>query len=127
MTTLNITQVNTTKDETPDTDGLAPGMDPELAPLYGKIFPIRFSGFFFAMNANVTFTRPGRLLLPLKSHLVMQDARNYTIYLIDRASDMSLGCLMKAHVNFKREMVLPPQEIIPANKVCECLCHQNLG
>lgn len=86
----------------PDSDGVPPGMSIADIGLIGKSVEIEFSGKFFALGgANVKFRRNAKIFYVLKKTLIAIDSRNNNVYVIERETGISQGCLMKAKVFFK--------------------------
>jgi len=78
-----------------DTDGIAPGVDTSLQ---GQFKTITFSGHFFARPEIPTmkFSRLVHIVFASKEVYVAYDLQLKNLYVVDRASGISLGCKMNA-------------------------------
>lgn len=77
-----------------DTDGVPPGLDLELM---GQDKTIVFSGFFYA-EPEIPFQQFGRdvtIIFASKEVYVAFDKQTHNLYVVDRATSVSLGCRMK--------------------------------
>jgi hypothetical protein len=81
----------------PDTDGVPPGLDTELN---GQEKIIEFSGIFYARPdmGEVTFQRKVVIVFASKEVYVAYDLELRNLYVVDRASSISLGCRMHAEL-----------------------------
>lgn len=78
-----------------DSDGIPPGLDLELT---GKAGYVRFSGHFYA-TPEVPFTQFSRavqIIFASKEVFVAYDLQRHNLYAVDRLTNISLGCRMKA-------------------------------
>jgi hypothetical protein len=78
-----------------DSDGIPPGVDMELQ---GKIKVLTFSGHFYA-QPSVSYQRFSRMvsiLFASKEIYVAEDIALGNLYVVDRKSNISLGCRMTA-------------------------------
>lgn len=82
-----------------DADGIPPGMRQVDLEMIGTTRAVQFSGRFYAMNyRNVTFTRVVRIVYALEAVLVLQDLASKSLYVVDRKTNISLGCKMHAEL-----------------------------
>ena len=90
------TQNNHQTINTIDRDGVPPGLD---LTLNGKRGYVKFSGFFFAQPdvPYQEFKRPVLIIFASKGIFVALDLVRRNIYVVDRETNISLGCQMTAH------------------------------
>ena len=78
-----------------DSDGIGPGVDRELQ---GTFKIITFSGHFFARPQVpfMKFSRYVHIVFASEEVYVAYDMNTHSLYVVDRASGISLGCRMNA-------------------------------
>jgi len=84
-----------------DPDGIPPGVDINDLSRLGDIVPLRFAGHFYAQPQipRSDFMRPSRVLMLWRTHALLQDIQNGNLYLIDRTTNVSVGCRMDTNAS----------------------------